>query len=235
MTIRPQNPERIRQMFDAIAPTYDLLNRVLSLGLDIRWRRKAVSFLVGKRGGTILDIAAGSGDLTLEALTVRPARIVATDFSQAMLSVLARKLATRSDARSVDLVICDALRLPFRDGSFDATIVGFGIRNFSDREAGLREMIRVLSPGGIAVILELSKPKGSVIGSLYKLYAGIGVPLLGRLISRHEAAYRYLPRSIRDFPEPGDFLSSMAKVGFTATAAHPVTFGSAIIYVGKKP
>ena len=234
-TTRPQDPDRIRKMFDAIAPTYDLLNRLLSFGLDVRWRRKAVSFLSEKHGGTFLDIAAGSGDVSLELLTLRPARIVATDFAPAMLHVFKRKLAGRRETGMVDLVICDALQLPFRDGSFDATIVAFGIRNFADRDAGLREMLRVLAPGGISVILELSKPDGPLAEGFYNLYASIGVPVLGRIISRHESAYRYLPESIRNFPERGDFLASMAKAGFTGSVAHPVTFGAATIYVGRKP
>jgi demethylmenaquinone methyltransferase / 2-methoxy-6-polyprenyl-1,4-benzoquinol methylase len=230
----PQDPVRIKEMFDAIAPTYDLLNRMLSFGLDVRWRRKAVAFLEEKHGGRILDIAAGSGDVSLEVLGIRPARVVATDFAPGMLRVFRRKLATRSDGGIVDLVICDALRLPFRNESFDGTIVAFGIRNFADRDAGLREMLRVLVPGGISVILELSRPHGAVMRGLYNVYARIGIPLLGRIVSRHESAYRYLPESIRHFPERGDFLSSMAKAGFASAAAHPLTFGGATIYVGRK-
>src|SRR5258706_8753178 len=231
----PQDPGRIKEMFDAIAPTYDLLNRLLSFGLDVRWRRKAVSFLSEKQNGKILDIAAGSGDVSLEALSIRPARVVATDFAPAMLRVFEQKLKTRPDAGIVDLVICDALRLPFREGSFDATIVAFGIRNFADRDAGLREMLRVLVPGGISVILELSRPNGAVMRGLYNVYASIGIPVLGRIVSRHESAYQYLPESIRHFPERGDFLSAMAKAGFTSAEAHPLTFGGATIYVGRKP
>jgi demethylmenaquinone methyltransferase/2-methoxy-6-polyprenyl-1,4-benzoquinol methylase len=234
-TNHPQDPARIKEMFDAIAPTYDLLNRLLSFGLDVRWRRKAVSFLSEKHGGTILDIAAGSGDVSLEAFSVRPARIVATDFAPEMLRVFKQKLQRRPDAGPVDLVICDALRLPFRDGSFDATIVAFGIRNFADREMGLREMMRVLVPDGISVILELSRPNGTVMRCLYNIYARAGIPLLGRIVSRHESAYRYLPESIRNFPERNDFLSSMSRVGFTSAAAHSLTFGGATIYVGRKP
>ena len=231
----PQDPRRIKEMFDAIAPTYDRLNRMLSFGLDIRWRRKAVSFLAEKKGGKILDIAAGSGDVSLEVLAIRPARVVATDFAPAMLRVFEQKLNNRADGGIVDLVICDALRLPFREGSFDGTIVAFGIRNFADREAGLREMLRVLVPGGISVILELSRPDRPVMRGLYNLYSSIGIPLLGRIVSKHESAYRYLPESIRHFPERGDFLSSMAKAGFASPAAHPLTFGGATIYVGRKP
>jgi demethylmenaquinone methyltransferase/2-methoxy-6-polyprenyl-1,4-benzoquinol methylase len=233
--IRGDDPLAIRKMFDAIAPTYDILNRLMSLGLDMRWRREAVSFLAEKRGGRFLDIAAGSGDVSLELLSLNPARIVATDFAPEMLRVFRKKLEDRRESAAIHLVLCDALRLPFMDASFDGTIVSFGIRNFADREAGLREMLRVLTPGGLSVILELSKPRGALVSGAYNLYAGIGVPLLGRIISRHNDAYRYLPRSIRDFPDREDFLSSMATVGFTETRAHPLTFGAATIYVGRKP
>jgi demethylmenaquinone methyltransferase/2-methoxy-6-polyprenyl-1,4-benzoquinol methylase len=231
----PQDPGRIKEMFEAIAPTYDLLNRLLSLGLDKRWRKKAVSYLAEKRGGKILDIAAGSGDVSLEALSIRPSLVVATDFAPAMMRVFREKLRKRGESGTIELVICDALRLPFRDGAFDATIVAFGIRNFADRETGLREMLRVLAPGGVSVILELSKPRTPIITGFYTLYAAIGVPLLGRIVSRHRSAYLYLPESIRNFPERSDFLASMERAGFAEAAAHPVTFGAATIFVGRKP
>ncbi len=233
--IRGDDPRTIRKMFDAIAPTYDLLNRMMSLGLDMKWRREAVSFLAEKRGGRFLDIAAGSGDVSLELLALNPSRIVATDFAPEMLRVFRKKLEERREHAAIHLVLCDALRLPFRDSSFDGTIVSFGIRNFADREEGLREMLRVLVPGGLSVVLELSKPRGALVSGAYNLYTGIGVPLLGRIISRHNNAYRYLPRSIRDFPDREDFLSSMERVGFEEPRAHPLTFGAATIYVGRKP
>jgi demethylmenaquinone methyltransferase/2-methoxy-6-polyprenyl-1,4-benzoquinol methylase len=229
-----QKPEEIRKMFDAIAPTYDSLNHLLSFGLDIRWRKKTVQLLEEKRGGTILDIAAGSGDLSLEALNVQPKLVVATDFSQNMLDVFQQKLKGQNHSSRIELVSCDALALPFQNESFDATVVAFGIRNFSDRLASLKEMLRVLRPGGISLILELSKPKTPIISQLYVVYTQIGLPLIGRVISQHNSAYRYLPESISKFPEQSEFLSMMNAAGFLQASAVPLTFGVATIYVGRK-
>jgi demethylmenaquinone methyltransferase/2-methoxy-6-polyprenyl-1,4-benzoquinol methylase len=230
-----QDPQAIRAMFDAIAPRYDLLNRLLSLGLHRGWRKRAVSFLAEKRGGLMLDIAAGSGDVSLELLSLEPSRVVATDFAPAMLEVLRHKLNGHSGHSRIEVVICDALHLPFQDRLFDGAIVAFGIRNFADRDAALREMFRVLAPDGISVILEFSKPDRGVVGLVNGLYMNLGVPLLGRIISGHKTAYRYLPRSISAFPERVEFLSSMKAAGFTSVEAHSLTMGVATIYVGRRP
>src|SRR5690242_11148154 len=206
-------PEKIRSMFDAIAPTYDILNHLLSFGLDIRWRRKAVALLASKRGGRILDLAAGSGDVSLELLSIEPAGIVAADFAGNMLEVFREKLKKRGVNGVIELLRCDAMSLPLEERSFDAVIVAFGIRNFADRLVALREMHRVLKPGGVALILELSRPTAPVIAQCYDLYARVGLPMLGKVISRHNAAYSYLPASIARFPEPGEFLDLMRQAG----------------------
>ncbi len=228
-----QPPERIQFMFNEIAPTYDLLNHLLSFGLDIRWRKRAIRLLGDKKGGTILDIAAGSGDCSLEALTLEPRLVIASDFAQNMLDVFRQKLLGRHSPPNIQLAVCDALHLPFRDGSFDATMVAFGIRNFADRLASMREMKRVLKPGGAALILELSEPKGILTAAFYRVYTRVLLPLLGKLISRNTSAYRYLPASIAGFPEPQEFRLLMLRAGFATVETHPLSFGVATIYIGR--
>jgi demethylmenaquinone methyltransferase / 2-methoxy-6-polyprenyl-1,4-benzoquinol methylase len=232
--IEQQDPSTIRRMFDAIAPTYDFLNHLLSFGFDIRWRRKAVALLSEKRGGTFLDIAAGSGGVTLELLRLQPSQVVAADFTLSMLKVLQHKLEGVINADRVDIVFCDALRMPFRDRMFDGTIVAFGIRNFADRLLSLQEMVRVLKPNGISIILELSKPRQPIISRLHNLYTHTLLPAMAKIISKHTSAYQYLPESITSFPDQEEFLSLMMKAGFRETKAYPLTFGAATIYFGRK-
>ncbi|MBI1807738.1 MAG: bifunctional demethylmenaquinone methyltransferase/2-methoxy-6-polyprenyl-1,4-benzoquinol methylase UbiE [Ignavibacteria bacterium] len=228
------DPKKIQSMFDAIAPTYDLLNHLLSFGFDIRWRKKAVNLLTEKKGGAFLDIAAGSGDISLDLLTLRPQMIVSADFAVKMLNIFQRKISTQPDEQHVSLVSCDALSLPFRDGMFDATIVAFGIRNFADRLVSLKEMLRVLQPDGCSVILELSMPKAPIASQLYRLYSQRALPALGRIISKHNDAYRYLPESIAHFPEQKEFLALMREAGFVEVKAVSLTFGAATIFFGRK-
>jgi demethylmenaquinone methyltransferase / 2-methoxy-6-polyprenyl-1,4-benzoquinol methylase len=231
-----QDPEKIQSMFNAIAPTYDLLNHLLSFGMDILWRKKAISLLEEKRGGAILDIASGSGDLSIDALALNPRMIVATDFAFQMLTVFGGKLRQRAHlpASVIRLTSCDALSLPFASGSFDATMVAFGIRNFADRLKGLQEMHRVLRPGGVSLILELTEPKTPVIAQFYSLYAKVLLPLFGKIVSRHNAAYSYLPASIAKFPARDEFLGLMKEAGFTECKSYSLTFGAATIFVGRK-
>jgi demethylmenaquinone methyltransferase / 2-methoxy-6-polyprenyl-1,4-benzoquinol methylase len=231
-----QDPEKIQSMFDAIAPTYDLLNHLLSFGMDILWRKKAISLLEEKRGGTILDIASGSGDLSINALALNPRMIVSTDFALRMLTVFGGKLRQRTSIPSgtIHLASCDALALPFGSGSFDATMVAFGIRNFADRSRGLREMHRVLRPAGISLILELTEPKAPIIAQLYALYAKGLLPLFGKIVSKHNAAYSYLPASIAKFPARDEFLGLMKEAGFSECRSYSLTFGAATIFVGRK-
>ncbi len=229
-----QPPEQIRSMFNEIAPTYDLLNHLLSFGLDIRWRRKAVAMLAEKKGGDILDIAAGSGDFSLEMLKLQPNIVVASDFAKNMLNVFKKKLSAKRGIDYIKLVSCDALALPFHDESFDAIIVGFGIRNFADRLLSLKEMARVLKPGGVSVILELSQPEGIAVSRLYNIYARWIVPLMGKIVSRNSFAYEYLPESIANFPGRIEFLSMMDRAGFSLPQAHSLTFGVATMYIGRK-
>jgi len=228
------SPETIQAMFNTIAPTYDKLNHLLSFGLDIRWRRKAIRLMVKKRGGMFLDIAAGSGDVSFDLLKLHPQRIVGTDFALNMLSVFQQKLSRYDHSCPIEIVSCDAHSLPFLDQTFDGTIVAFGIRNFADRLRALKEMFRVLKPQGLAVILELSKPTAPIVKQLYTVYARFGLPLLGKIISKHNSAYQYLPESIVQFPVQSEFLSLMNVAGFSEIKALPLSFGAATIYVGRK-
>ena len=229
-----QNPLNIQAMFNAIAPRYDALNHLLSFGLDFRWRRKALALVREKRGGTFLDVAAGSGDLTIESLRLEPREVVAADFATNMLEVFRRKVAGRSIHVPVRVVACDALALPFGDSSFDVTMVAFGIRNFRDRLAGLSEMLRVLKPGGLCLILELTTPTSPFVLWAYSLYARMLLPLVGTLISRHNLAYSYLPTSIAEFPDNEQFLSLMREAGYIEISARRLTFGVVTVYRGRK-
>jgi len=232
--IRRDAPAKIQAMFDSIAPTYDRLNHLLSFGMDIRWRRKAVTLLREHHGGKFLDIAAGSGDSSLELLSLQPEQVIGSDFALSMLNVFNDKLKKSGKEEVIGLISCDAHELPFADASFDGTMVAFGIRNFASRLRALQEMYRVLKPLGIAVILELSMPVSPIPRALYRLYAGVALPLIGKLISRHNSAYRYLPDSIAQFPDREDFLTLLREAGFADTSSVSLTFGAATIYSGRK-
>ncbi len=228
-------PERIRAMFDRIAPTYDLLNRLISFGLDTGWRRRAIAPFREFDGGAFLDIAAGSGDVSVELARLRPRLTFGTDFSTEMLRLYAEKLHSKGRGARFEVAAADALSLPFRDRTFDGTITAFGIRNFADRPRALREMHRVLRPRGVSVILELSMPGNRLLRALHTLHAKAVLPGAGRLISGDSSAYSYLPASIEGFPPPGEFLEMMRGAGFIETTITPLTFGSATIFTGRKP
>ncbi len=227
-------PDEIRDMFDAIAPTYDKLNHLLSFGLDILWRKKAIRLLEEKRRGAFLDIATGSGDLALDALRLQPKLLVASDFAFNMLKVFQQKVEQQGISTPPRLVSCDAMHLPFQSETFDATMVAFGIRNFADRLQSLKEMYRVLTPGGISLILELTLPQTPVVKQAYTIYSKGILPLLGELISQHNSAYSYLPSSISNFPPQHEFASLMKQAGFEKVDVHLLSFGVATIFIGRK-
>jgi len=222
-------------MFDAIAQTYDRLNHLLSFGLDMGWRKRAILLLEEKRGGRILDIAAGSGDLSIDALRLNPQQIVGTDFAVEMLNVFRQKINSLDDGKKVFLVASDALQLPFSSNQFDIAMVAFGIRNFADRLHALKEMHRVLKASGLTMVLELTSPETPVVKQFYQFYSRVILPFIGKIISRHHSAYSYLPTSIATFPDHRTFLSLMQQAGFVETKAIPLTFGVATIYLGRKP
>ncbi len=226
----------VRQMFDDIAFRYDLLNRLLSFGIDRRWRRYAVSQLSIPKGGRVLDIATGTCDVALEVAkqTDSSVKIVGEDFTQGMLVQGQAKLQDSPYGERIMLVNAPCEEIPHPDATFDGITIAFGIRNVVDRQAGLREMYRVLKPGGRAVILEFSNPKSRLFSKLYYLYFQKILPTLGGLISRKRSAYQYLPDSVVEFPTQEEFSKMMIEAGFKRTQYADQTFGIATVYVGDK-
>jgi len=224
-------------MFGRIAPTYDLLNHILSFGLDLAWRRRVAGLLKDGRGGRVADFATGTGDLLIALLRRHPdlAGVVGLDISEPMLAVCREKLRKTGLADRAELVCADASATPFADDTFDAVTMGFGIRNTPDAHATLREMHRILKPGGAALILEFSLPKNRVIRWCHLKYLRHGVPLIGASISGDRQAYRYLNESIEAFLSPSEFCALMREVGFVQVQSAPVTWGVASICQGQKP
>lgn len=225
-----KGPE-VARMFDAVAPTYDLLNHMLSFNLDRLWRRAAVRELAPRDGAVILDLCAGSGDVALLLARRSGARVIGADFSAAMLEA-ARGKARRAGV-PLPLVRADAMALPFRSGVLDGITVAFGVRNFEDLDAGLREMARTLKPGRRAVILEFSEPRGSLFGRLYLFYFRRVLPLVGRLISGRPGAYAYLPATVSVFPGPEGVSRRLEQAGLAPVAARRLTAGAVMLYVAE--
>lgn len=221
-------------MFEEIAPTYDLLNHLLSFGLDFWWRGKAVQQVMEKRGGKFLDIAAGTGDLTIASLRAHPREVVSLDFALPTLRIARKKFQSVQGQTVLDLVSADAALLPLRDDSFDAVLVGFGVRNFPDILRALREFYRVLHPGGIVCILELSHPRVPLVSQVFRWYFHHVVPFIGGLVSRHSEAYRYLPESVEAFPEPDQFSQLILEAGFHNGIYRQLLWGVVVLYAGTK-
>lgn len=220
-------------MFDRIAHRYDLLNRVLSMGVDQGWRRRAVRAMELGPGGQALDVATGTADLAVRmARAAEGVRVVGVDPSHNMLEVGRRKVSSARLGDRVTLEMGDAEALPFEDGRFDASAIAFGIRNVPDRERGLREMARVTRPGGRVVVLELSEPRGGIMGSLARFHVHTLVPRVGALLSGARE-YRYLQESIAAFPPPEQFAQMMERAGLRVREVRPLTFGSCCLYVGE--
>jgi demethylmenaquinone methyltransferase/2-methoxy-6-polyprenyl-1,4-benzoquinol methylase len=224
----------VQAMFDRIAPRYDLLNRLLSAGTDVRWRRRAVDVLARPAGAHVLDVCTGTADLLLEHLR-RDARNRGTgvDISLGMLGRGVAKVARAGVGARAGLAAGDAMRLPFRDGRFDGALVAFGIRNVDDPQAALGEMCRVLRPGGRAVVLEFSMPTGW-LGRAYRLYFRRVLPVLGGWISGDRGAYAYLPASVERFRSPAELGRLMESAGFSGVRWEPLTGGVAHVYVGER-
>ena len=226
--------EQIAAMFNSISGKYDFLNHFLSLGIDILWRKRAVRLLTKHQPQLILDIATGTGDFAIEALSLKPKKIIGVDISEGMLSVGREKLIKKNLTDKIELISGDSEVLPFEDNFFDAVIVSFGVRNFENLEKGLSDMLRVLKPGGKVVILEFSKPKSFPFKQLYKFYFQWILPKIGKLISKKHAAYTYLPDSVQAFPDGDDFLNILDKIGFQKNQCTPLTLGISSIYFGSK-
>ncbi len=221
-------------MFDAIAARYDLLNRILSMGIDARWRRMAVRLAQVPPNGRALDVATGTGDLALALAAASPgASVVGLDPSRGMLAVGEKKVRARGLEGRVSLTEGDARTLPYPDGSFDAVTIAFGIRNVPDRPRALREMARVLKPGGRLVVLELSEPRRGILGPLARFHVHHVVPRVGALLSGARE-YRYLQASIAAFPDPDTFASMIRDAGLVDVSYVSLTFGVAAIHVGVR-
>jgi len=239
-TVTPYNDpnaskkEQVAAMFNNIAPKYDFLNQVLSLGIHKGWRRKAIRMLAAEKPRTILDIATGTGDFAIEAMKLNPEKVVGVDISEGMLKLGVEKVNKLGLSHKIELKTGDSENLAFPDNSFDAVTVGFGVRNFENLEKGISDIYRVLNTNGTLVVLEFSKPRAFPIKQLYKFYSRFITPTVGKLFSKDNAAYTYLPESVNAFPDGDDFLRVLQKAGFTSTKAHTVAFGIASIYFAKK-
>jgi demethylmenaquinone methyltransferase/2-methoxy-6-polyprenyl-1,4-benzoquinol methylase len=221
-------------MFDAIAPRYDFLNQLLSLGIHKGWRKRSINLLKEQKPRTILDIATGTADFAIEAMRLHPEKVTGVDISQGMLQLGKEKVAKLGLQHKIELLVADSESLPFADNSFDAITVGFGVRNFEHLEKGIRDMHRVLKPGGTMVILEFSKPRHFPVKQLYKIYFKYITPLIGKLFSKDNSAYNYLPESVNAFPDGNDFLNVLTKIGLKDAKAITLSCGIASIYVSKK-
>lgn len=226
--------DQVAQMFDNISHRYDFLNHFLSLGIDIVWRKKAIALLKSHQPKTILDIATGTGDFAIEALSLDPDQVIGVDISEGMLERGRIKLKKRGLENKIKLTSGDSEDLPFEDNKFDAAIVAFGVRNFENLGNGLSEIFRVLRSEGVIVVLEFSKPRSFPFKQLYNFYFRFILPNIGRAISRDHSAYSYLPESVRAFPDGNDFLKTLNETGFKETKCVPLTFGISSIYTGKK-
>ena len=224
----------VRSMFASIAPRYDAANELLSLGVHKGWRRAAVRLSQAAEGQSVLDCATGTGDLALEFKRKVSAagEVIGTDFCAEMLEAAPGKAARAG--LSIEFAVADVLSLPYQDARFDVASIAFGIRNVDDPLQCLRELGRVVKPGGRVVVLEFGQPRGA-FGALFRIYSKGVMPLLGGLVTGNRAAYQYLPRTAAQFPAGDKFLALMREANcFTACSAHPLTFGTAFVYVGVK-
>ena len=220
-------------MFDNIAKSYDFLNHFLSFGMDFYWRKKAVSKLTNNPK-KILDVATGTADFAIAATKMKEVQIIGIDISEKMLEIGENKIKQKGLEKQIKLQLADSENLPFESGSFDGITAGFGVRNFENLQLGLSEMCRVLKEGGIAVILEPSKPKAFPVKQIYSAYFHYILPFLGRLISKDNRAYNYLPESVDAFPENEKFIEILKVVGFTKAQHLPLTLGIVSLYIAIK-
>ena len=226
--------EQVTQMFDAISGNYDGLNRVISFGIDVKWRKKVLKLVAAKNPETILDIATGTGDLAILMAKTNAKTIIGLDISSGMLEVGKKKIVEKKLDSVIEMIIGDSESMPFSDNHFDAITVSFGIRNFETLEKGLTEIHRVLKPNGIFVILETSVPEKTPYKQGYKFYSKNILPIIGKLFSKDNVAYRYLSESASVFPFGEKLNNILRKIGFIDVVAMPQTFGVATIYSATK-
>ncbi len=227
--------EQVADMFDNIAYRYDFLNRFLSVGIDIQWRKKAIRQLRNKNPKIILDVATGTADVAIMTVRIlQPDKIIGIDISDGMLGFGRQKIEKLGLGNLIELLNGDSETIKFDDNSFDAVTVAFGVRNFQNLEKGLSEIKRVLKPGGKLVVLEFSKPKAAVVKQLYNVYMNVVAPNMGKLFSKNRNAYKYLDESIKKFPEGKNFTTILDNLGYTNTYCKPLSFGICSIYCGEK-
>ncbi|NIK74460.1 demethylmenaquinone methyltransferase/2-methoxy-6-polyprenyl-1,4-benzoquinol methylase [Thermonema lapsum] len=242
MTVLPYKEEpadkkaQVARMFNNIATTYDLLNHVLSLGIDVTWRKKATKMLARWQPKHLLDVATGTADFAIELSKIPSVeQVVGVDISEKMLEHGREKVRQKKLSEKILLEYGDSENLQYENNTFDAVTVAFGVRNFANLEKGLQEIFRVLKPGGVLLVLEFSKPKRFPIKQLYRFYFTRWVPFIGKLISKDRAAYAYLPESVDAFPDGMQFVDILKQTGFKETKWYPLTFGISSIYLGVKP
>lgn len=227
--------EVVKDIFNDIAPKYDLLNHLLSMNIDKGWRRKAMRYIGENEKGHLLDVACGTGDFSIAALRAGVRKVTGIDISENMVEVGRKKIAEAGLSSVIDLRTGDSEKMEFTEGEFDVVTVAFGVRNFEHLELGLKEMQRVLKPGGKAIILEFSMPEHFPMKQMYKFYFRSILPSIGGWISGNKAAYSYLPESVMKFPQGQAFLDIMTACGFTEVMRQKLSFGIASLYIGKKP
>lgn len=226
--------DQVATMFNNISDRYDFLNHFLSIGIDVIWRKKAIKLLQEFQPKNVLDVATGTGDFAIEALKLKPEKIIGVDISDGMLEVGRKKMIRKGYSEIIQMIQGDSENLPFEENKFDAAIVAFGVRNFENLEKGLTEIKRVLKPGGKLVVLEFSKPKRFPFKQIYMLYFKVVLPLIGSIISKDKSAYTYLPESVDAFPDGLKFTQILTQVGFNNTTCKPLTFGISSLYTGSK-
>lgn len=231
--IAPENREN-SEMFDQIAGSYDFLNHLLSLNIDKRWRKKAIKTIASVKPHRILDVATGTADMAIGAVSLDPAHITGVDVSAGMLEVGRKKIISLGLADRITLIQAACESLPFEDSSFDAAMVAFGVRNFKDPGQGLSEIYRVLGPGGKLAVLEFSLPSQKWLRAGYRFYFHRVVPAIGKWFSRDLSAYRYLPDSVEAFPKGGEFADLLDRAGFSESTYKPLSFGICGLYTGIK-
>lgn len=224
----------VATMFDNISPRYDFLNHLLSMGIDKGWRKKAIAMLAENPPKHLLDIATGTGDFAISALSLHPEKITGVDISEGMLSVGRVKIKEKGLSDKINLVYGDSENLPFSDNTFDAAIVAFGVRNFENLDKGLKEIYRVLQPRSRFVVLEFSKPTIFPVRQLYWFYFRFILPFIGKLVSKDASAYSYLPASVKVFPDGDAFIARLKAAGFVNNTQKQLTFGIATVYCGTK-
>jgi demethylmenaquinone methyltransferase/2-methoxy-6-polyprenyl-1,4-benzoquinol methylase len=234
ITQTPGRKLQVQAMFNNIAGRYDLLNHLLSMGIDKGWRKKLINLMAQDKPSRILDMATGTADLAIAATAINPENITGTDIAEEMLAIGQEKVNKLGMQKIITLLKADSENLPFKDAEFDAAMVAFGVRNYENLPQGLSEMCRVLKPGKKAFILEFSKPQKFPVKQLFGFYSRFILPLIGRIVSKHSTAYSYLPESVAAFPEDEQFIKIMLAAGFSQAEFISLSFGITNLYIGKK-